>query len=97
MCICKWLFKSQVLATDMSKHMDHLADLKTMVETRKVSGNGLLKLESYDERIQVCAFKATSNKTKHWEQFLSFIHRNFKDWAFTVLLFSTYFLLTTPA
>ncbi len=39
----------------MSKHMDHLADLKTMVETRKVSGNGLLKLESYDERIQVCA------------------------------------------
>ncbi len=34
--------------------MDHLADLKTMVETRKVSGNGLLRLESYDERIQVC-------------------------------------------
>lgn len=42
-----------VLATDMSKHMDHLADLKTMVETRKVSGNGLLRLESYSERIQV--------------------------------------------
>ena len=41
----------------MSKHMDHLADLKTMLETRKVSGNGLLKLESYDERIQVCDFK----------------------------------------
>ena len=35
--------------------MDHLADLKTMVETRKVSGNGLLRLESYSERIQVCA------------------------------------------
>ena len=44
----------QVLATDMSKHMDHLADLKTMVETRKVSGNGFLNLESYADRIQVC-------------------------------------------
>ena len=29
----------QVLATDMSKHMNLLADLKTMVETKKVSRN----------------------------------------------------------
>ena len=43
----------QVLATDMSKHMDHLANLRTMVETRKISGNGLLSLESYSDRIQV--------------------------------------------
>ena len=50
----------------MSKHMDHLADLKTMVETRKVSGNGLLKLESYDERIQVCASKQTKQHQKRF-------------------------------
>ena len=29
-----------VLATDMSKHMSLLADLKTMVETKKVAGSG---------------------------------------------------------
>ena len=51
---CYMPHRPQVLATDMSKHMDHLADLKTMVETRKVSGNGLLRLENYSERIQVC-------------------------------------------
>jgi hypothetical protein len=28
-----------VLSTDMSKHMTLLADLKTMVETKKVAGN----------------------------------------------------------
>ena len=43
----------QVLATDMNKHMDHLAHLKTMVETRKISGTGILTLETYSERIQV--------------------------------------------
>ena len=37
----------------MSKHMDHLAHLKTMVETRKISGNGALDLKNYNERIQV--------------------------------------------
>lgn len=44
---------NMVLATDMSKHMDHLAHLKTMVETRNISGSGLLDLEAYSERIQV--------------------------------------------
>ena len=39
----------------MSKHMDHLANLKTMVETHKVSGDGVLYLENYSERIQVCS------------------------------------------
>ena len=43
----------QVLATDMNKHMDHLAHLKTMVETRKISGNNILSLDNYSERIQV--------------------------------------------
>ena len=33
--------------------MDHLANLKTTVETRKVSGNGLLVLDNYSDRIQV--------------------------------------------
>lgn len=42
-----------VLATDMSKHMSLLADLKTMVETKKVAGSGFLLLDNYTERIQV--------------------------------------------
>jgi len=42
-----------VLATDMSKHMSLLADLKTMVETKKVAGSGVVLLDNYTERIQV--------------------------------------------
>lgn len=42
-----------VLATDLSRHMSLLADLKTMVETKKVAGNGILLLDNYTERIQV--------------------------------------------
>lgn len=44
---------SQVLATDMSKHMSLLADLKTMVETKKVTSSGVLMLDHYTDRIQV--------------------------------------------
>ena len=44
-----------VLATDMSKHMKLLADLKTMVETKKVAGSGVLLLDDYSDRIQVAA------------------------------------------
>lgn len=47
------LFCSQVLATDMSKHMSLLADLKTMVETKKVTSSGVLLLDHYTDRIQV--------------------------------------------
>jgi len=43
----------QVLATDMSKHMTLLADLKTMVETKKVTSSGVLLLDNYTDRIQV--------------------------------------------
>ncbi len=43
----------QVLATDMSKHMSLLADLKTMVETKKVAEKGVLLLDNYIDRIQV--------------------------------------------
>ncbi|XP_032419354.1 cAMP-specific 3',5'-cyclic phosphodiesterase 4C-like isoform X1 [Xiphophorus hellerii] len=42
-----------VLTTDMSKHMTLLADLKTMVETKKVTSSGVLLLDHYTERIQV--------------------------------------------
>uniref|UniRef100_H2Y9V8 Phosphodiesterase n=1 Tax=Ciona savignyi TaxID=51511 RepID=H2Y9V8_CIOSA len=43
----------QVLATDMSKHMQLLANLKTMVETKKVAASGVLMLDNYTDRIQV--------------------------------------------
>ncbi|CAL8082697.1 unnamed protein product [Calicophoron daubneyi] len=42
-----------VLATDMSKHMSILADLKTMVETKKVAGSGVLTLDNYSDRMQI--------------------------------------------
>lgn len=48
------LSRIQVLATDMSKHMSLLADLKTMVETKKVTSSGVLLLDNYTDRIQVC-------------------------------------------
>ncbi|XP_059774083.1 cAMP-specific 3',5'-cyclic phosphodiesterase 4C isoform X2 [Balaenoptera ricei] len=41
-----------VLATDMSKHMNILADLKTMVETKKVTSLGVLLLDNYSDHIQ---------------------------------------------
>lgn len=44
----------------MSKHMSLLADLKTMVETKKVAGSGVLLLDNYTDRIQV-GFKDTFN------------------------------------
>jgi len=43
----------QVLATDMTKHMGIVADLKTMVETKRVAGAGVLCLENYADRVQV--------------------------------------------
>lgn len=51
--IYSYLLCSQVLATDMSKHMSLLADLKTMVETKKVTSSGVLMLDHYTDRIQV--------------------------------------------
>jgi len=43
----------QVLATDMNKHMEHVAHLKTMVERRRISGSSDLNMDTYSERIQV--------------------------------------------
>ena len=51
----------QVLATDMSKHMSLLADLKTMVETKKVAGSGVLLLDNYTDRIQVTIITSSSH------------------------------------
>ncbi|NXO23324.1 PDE4D phosphodiesterase, partial [Cisticola juncidis] len=60
-----------VLATDMSKHMNLLADLKTMVETKKVTSSGVLLLDNYSDRIQVlqnmvhCADLSNPTKPLH--------------------------------
>jgi len=68
-----------VLATDMSKHMSLLADLKTMVETKKVAGSGVLLLDNYTDRIQVlqnmvhCA--DLSNPTKPLEAYKLWVDR----------------------
>jgi len=37
----------------MSKHMSLLAELKTMVETKKVTGSGVLLLDNFNDRMQV--------------------------------------------
>lgn len=42
-----------VLATDMSRHMTLLSDLKVMVEEKKLSGSGILNFESYSDRLQI--------------------------------------------
>ena len=59
-CLCWCDACVQVLATDMSKHMSLLADLKTMVETKKVAGSGVLLLDNYTDRIQVSRSRSRS-------------------------------------
>lgn len=48
-----FLFCHQVLATDNAKHMSLLASLKTMVESKKVAGSGVLCLDNATDRMQV--------------------------------------------
>lgn len=43
-----------MLATDNAKHMSLLASLKTMVESKKVAGSGVLCLDNGTDRMQVC-------------------------------------------
>ena len=68
-----------VLATDMQKHMTLLADLKTMVETKKVSGEGVFLLDNYTDRIEIlqnmihCA--DLSNPTKPLELYHKWVAR----------------------
>ncbi|XP_025998861.1 cAMP-specific 3',5'-cyclic phosphodiesterase 4D-like isoform X5 [Astatotilapia calliptera] len=72
-----------VLATDMSKHMNFLADMKTMVETKKVTSLGVLLLDNYSDRIQVlqnmvhCA--DLSNPTKPLELYRQWTDRIMKE------------------
>lgn len=40
--------------------MSLLADLKTMVETKKVTGTGVLVLDSYTDKIQVRYYRSES-------------------------------------
>lgn len=69
----------QVLATDMSKHMNLLADLKTMVETKKVTSSGVLLLDNYSDRIQVritdwtaiCPARSKAKWCLHWLLFVA--------------------------
>ena len=68
-----------VLATDMTKHMALLADLKTMVESKKVTGSGVLMLTNYADRIFIlknmvhCA--DLSNPTKPMSIYSQWIDR----------------------
>uniref|UniRef100_H3CXV9 Phosphodiesterase n=1 Tax=Tetraodon nigroviridis TaxID=99883 RepID=H3CXV9_TETNG len=72
-----------VLATDMSKHMNYLADMKTMVETKKVTSLGVLLLDNYSDRIQVlqnivhCA--DLSNPTKPLELYRRWTDRIMRE------------------
>lgn len=58
----------------MSKHMNLLADLKTMVETKKVTSLGVLLLDNYSDRIQVgtgtwqerCSAHGTGLRWRPW-------------------------------
>lgn len=51
----------------MSKHMNLLADLKTMVETKKVTSSGVLLLDNYSDRIQVRPNLATKKAEDVYE------------------------------
>lgn len=70
----------------MSKHMNLLADLKTMVETKKVTSLGVLLLDNYSDRIQVRTTE-TFVQNKHdnlpriFTDCLSFYHRFSKTWC----------------
>ncbi|NWR42264.1 PDE4B phosphodiesterase, partial [Regulus satrapa] len=73
-----------VLATDMSKHMSLLADLKTMVETKKVTSSGVLLLDNYTDRIQqdkthpalLSTLMTNSLRTGSWESSLNFYFKH---------------------
>ncbi|MEQ2191653.1 cAMP-specific 3',5'-cyclic phosphodiesterase 4D [Xenoophorus captivus] len=68
--------RKMVLATDMSKHMNFLADMKTMVETKKVTSLGVLLLDNYSDRIQNMVHCADlSNPTKPLELYRKWTDR----------------------
>ena len=73
-----------VLATDMSKHMSLLADLKTMVETKKVAGSGVLLLDNFSDRINVLQNLIhccdLSNPTKPLHLYTEWVDRLFDEY-----------------
>ncbi|CAB1332400.1 unnamed protein product [Coregonus sp. 'balchen'] len=71
-----------VLATDMSKHMNLLADLKTMVETKKVTSSGVLLLDNYDDRIQVGFIDYIVHPL--WETWADLVHPDAQDILYTL-------------
>lgn len=83
-------FSSKVLATDMSKHMNLLADLKTMVETKKVTSSGVLLLDNYSDRIQVrySAFQTNCLLYSHHYLQMTWVTRLF---GLTAILFAKTF------
>ena len=71
-CVCM----IQVLATDMSKHLDHLAHLKTMVETYRLSGGSTtLRLCDGSERLQV------NQTTSHLQVHVSYVLESFGQFS----------------
>ena len=42
-----------MLATDLAKHVQNLASLRTLVETKKVVEEGMLTMYNHAERVQV--------------------------------------------
>ncbi|XP_074610778.1 3',5'-cyclic-AMP phosphodiesterase 4B-like isoform X2 [Acropora palmata] len=51
-----------VLATDNAKHMSLLTSLKTMVESKKVAGSGVLCLDNATDRMQECSIKKCTRR-----------------------------------
>jgi len=68
-----------VLATDMSKHMSMLANLKTMVETKKLKGTAVFQMENYSDKIKILQNMVhccdLSNPTKPQEQYVQWVDR----------------------
>lgn len=74
----------------MSKHMSLLADLKTMVETKKVTSSGVLLLDNYTDRIQVSPGLCVLNNIQFFTTssisfnvLFHYVHRSYEIW-FTV-------------
>lgn len=66
----------------MSKHMTLLADLKTMVETKKVTSSGVLLLDHYTERIQVSRSTPPPSQTDMRTPTRLFLHLRGLVWCF---------------
>ncbi|PAV87712.1 hypothetical protein WR25_03751 [Diploscapter pachys] len=73
-----------VLSTDMARHMSLLADLKTMVEAKKVAGNNVIVLDKYNEKIQVLQsmihLADLSNPTKPIQLYQQWTDRIFQEY-----------------